>query len=203
MPSDEEISDWIQRLAEGDSRSAEVIWEQYFDQLVQLARRRMSGMPLRVVDEEDVALSAMKSFVRGAQEGRFPKLRDRNGLWKLLVTITARKAIAQYRRHMAEKNGGGNVRGDSAFAFGRPEESFQGIGQVMGPEPTPEFEVMMSETCAAMIDSLDDDSLREVALKKLDGFTNKEIAEAMGRTVRMVEIKLNRVRSIWSREEVT
>jgi hypothetical protein len=54
----------------------------------------------RVADEEDVALSAFDSFCAGAERGRFPDLKDRDNLWALLVTITARKAadLAQHNQ---------------------------------------------------------------------------------------------------------
>ena len=36
----------------------------------------------RLADEEDVALSAFDSFCRGAEQGRFPRLDDRDDLWQ-------------------------------------------------------------------------------------------------------------------------
>ena len=47
--------------------------------------------PRRASDEEDVALSAFQSFYQGIARGRFPQLEDRDNLWRLLITITARK----------------------------------------------------------------------------------------------------------------
>jgi hypothetical protein len=45
-----------------------------------------------VADEEDAALSAFDSFCRRAEQGQFPDLKDRDGLWALLVVLTAHKA---------------------------------------------------------------------------------------------------------------
>ncbi len=95
----DDVTRWIRRLADGDELAAQRIWERYFEDLTRLARKRLAGLPRRAADEEDVALSAMNSFYRGALAGRFPQLSDREDLWKLLVTITARKATAQRRRH--------------------------------------------------------------------------------------------------------
>ena len=63
-----------------------------------------------------MALSAFDSFCRGVEQGRFPQLKDRDGLWALLVLITVRKAadLANYNRR--ERRGSGQVRGDSALA---------------------------------------------------------------------------------------
>jgi hypothetical protein len=68
-----------------------------------------------VADEEDIALSALNSLYDGVQAGRFPRLNDRDDLWKLLVTIACRKTNAFCDRHFAKRRGGGQVRGESAL----------------------------------------------------------------------------------------
>ena len=147
MPA-EEVTQWIVQLAKGDQQAAGMLWEAYFDKLVRFARRKLGGIPCRAADEEDVALSAMHSFCRGMADHRFEDIGDREDLWKLLVTITARKVCAQKRRHFAEKRGGGAVRGESAFLDAAPdEENEQGIGRVLGREPTPELANMVAEDC--------------------------------------------------------
>ena len=113
--SDVQISVWIERLAAGDQRAPEVIWHQYFEKIQRFAKRRLRDMPRRSADEQDVALSAFNSFFQAAKEDKFPKLNDRDDLWKLLITITARKVSAQQRKHFAEKRGGGRVSGESVF----------------------------------------------------------------------------------------
>ncbi|MCA9213223.1 MAG: sigma-70 family RNA polymerase sigma factor [Planctomycetales bacterium] len=195
---DEEITIWLNRLRSGDSRAVEVIWQQYFEKLIRFARQRMSNMPRRVVDEEDVAISAMNSLYRGAAGERFPKLNDRHDLWKLLVTITARKTIHHQRRNMAEKRGGGKVRGESVFF--RPDDDQVGLEQVLGSEPTPELAASVSEACAELLAKLDDEKLRTIAQLKLEGYTNDEIAEKLDCTTRTIERKLERIRSKWSRD---
>jgi DNA-directed RNA polymerase specialized sigma24 family protein len=90
----EEVTQWIARLSHGDQRAAQILWEKYFDRLVRYARRKLDGMPCRAADEEDVALSAMHSFCRGMVNHRFDDAINRDNLWKLLVTITARKVWA-------------------------------------------------------------------------------------------------------------
>ncbi len=54
-------------------------------------------------DEEDVAVSALRSFYSGVAAGRFPQLEDRHNLWALLAKITACKAINQRNRQLAQK----------------------------------------------------------------------------------------------------
>jgi len=63
-------------------------------------------------------LSAFNSFCDGAARGKFPQLNDRDELWRLLVVITARKAMAQANRNARQKRGGGRVVSEVVL-FGR------------------------------------------------------------------------------------
>lgn len=196
MTSDTEFDAWIRGLAGGQDAAAQVLWERYFDKLARLARRKLDGVSRRVADEEDVALSALKSFVRGVERGRFPQLNDPDDLWRVLVTVTARKAIAHRKRHLTQKRGGGTTRGDSVFLNMRDGER-GGFGEVLGNSPTPEMQAMMAEECQLLLARLDDASLRELAIFKLEGYTNQEIADSLGCTSRTVERWLSRIREQW------
>ncbi len=197
----DEITVWLNRLADGDSQAACVIWENYFTKLVGLARRKMQDMSRRAFDEEDAALSAMASFCRGVELGKFEKLDDRTDLWKLLVTITSRKISAQQARSRRVKRGGGHVRGESAFGNRQGDaesERAGGIANALGREPTPELAVSVVETTRRLLDSLGDDTARRIAVMKLEGYNNREISEQLGCARRTVERKLERVRERWS-----
>ena len=197
----EEVTQWITRLADGDQQAAARLWEAYFDKLVRFARRKMTDLPCRAADEEDVAFSAMHSFCRGMADHRFEQLDDREDLWKILVTITARKVSAEKRRHFAAKRGGGAVRGESAILDAAPQDADDdGIGQVLGREPTPELAAMVAEDCRLLLDRLGDETLRRVALWTLEGYNTQEIAEKLGCVRRSVERKLERIREKWSSE---
>jgi len=200
--ADNEVTLWLGRACEGDEQAVQEIWQRYYDKLVHLARRKLGPMGRRAADEEDVALSAFHSFYRGASEGRFPKLNDRHDLWKLLVTITCRKAIGQIKNATAQKRGGGQVRGESIFQrAGENDSASGGIGQVLGEEPTPELAAMVAETCGRMLEKLDDPMLQEIATRKMEGYSNDEIAGQLDCVTRTVERKLARIREIWSEGE--
>jgi DNA-directed RNA polymerase specialized sigma24 family protein len=202
MTDENGVSVWIDGLRDGDSVAVNAIWEQYFPKLVRYARRKIENMPRRIFDEEDVALSAMRSFFQGMEDGEFSKVDDRQDLWKLLVTITARKAHAQRRKSLRGKRGGGNVRGESVFTPGHSgSDPGWGIGDVLGEDPTPEMAAMVMENVDRLLEGLQDETLREVALMKLEGFTNEEVADKLGCVRRTVERKLERIRDIWSEAE--
>src|SRR5262245_57641111 len=97
----------LQGLLAGDTAAIQPLREGYFRRLVGLASARLRGTARQVADEEDVALSAFDSFCRRAERGCFPQLADRDGLWRLLVVVTARKAARLAHHHSRQKRGGG------------------------------------------------------------------------------------------------
>src|SRR5437879_2535662 len=98
MSSSPSVTVWIGQVKVGDRAAAQRLWERYCTRLVRLARASLPRGRRRLDDEEDVALSAMDSFLRAAERGRFPNLHGRDSLWALLVTITVRKAWKVARR---------------------------------------------------------------------------------------------------------
>jgi DNA-directed RNA polymerase specialized sigma24 family protein len=145
-----------------------------------------------------VALSAFHSFCRAAEAGRFPRLDDRDDLWAVLVTLTERKAFATAARQTAAKRGGGAVRGDSVLVSpdGTPAV------EPPAPDPTPAFAAEVAEQCDLLLERLAarEPLMRDVAVWKLEGFTNEEIAARAGKSLATVERKLALIRSLWSGE---
>ena len=191
------ITVWIGRLKAGDAAAAGPLWENYFHRLVGQARRKLGDRPPVVGDEEDVALSAFDSFFRRAQNGRFPDLDDRTDLWKLLLAIVSRKAFNLVRNERREKRGGGQVRHASALAS---EPGVDVFAEVIGREPTPELAAQVAEECQRLLDDLADADLRAVAVAKMEGNTNAEIALQRTCSIATVERKLNLIRKRWQRE---
>lgn len=188
-------------LQAGDLAAAQPLWERYFDQLVRLARGKLAAHRGADEDEEDAALSAFHSFCEGAAQGRFPRLNDRDDLWRLLVTITARKAWAQARRRRRQKAGGGRViLAADLIAAGGVEEA-EGLEGIIGTTPTPEFAAMVAEEYRRLLDRLGDEALRQVALRRLEGDTKAEIAERLGCARRTIGRRLELIRALWAADE--
>jgi DNA-directed RNA polymerase specialized sigma24 family protein len=197
MTSDGSVTYWITQFKAGDAAAAQHLFEGYSGPMVRLARDRLLGKSGRVRNEEDVALSAFASFCRGAEQGKFPQLTGRDNLWRLLVVITSRKAADELERAHRIKRGGGAVGGESAFADDKSTAGERGIEQVAGTEPTPQIAVLMADVFERLLARLGDDTLRAVALWKMDGYSNEEIAAKLGRNLRTVERKLKVIRSLW------
>lgn len=200
MTPDGSITLWIAQLKVGDTDAAQPLWDRYFTALVRLARARLRDAPRRIADEEDIALSAFDSFFRGAAEGRFPQLRDRDNLWPLLVVLTARKVVDARRHETRQKRGGGKVQGESAWLNALDGEDRAGIELVIGDEPTPAFAAEVAEETRRWLDALGSEELRSVALWKMEGDTNAEIAAKLGCVERTVERRLEVIRLLLAQE---
>ena len=191
----EEITVWMNALANDSPDAMHRIWNHFYGKLVQYADRKLAGAPRKWIDEHDIASSALHSLYQGAKAGRYPQFANREDLWRILLTITSRKAKKSIRRELAQKRGGGKVRGESIFH--RPDGDVGGISDLPGAEPTPEFAELVSHECEELLDALPDATLRRIALLKLQGYTNEEIARELDCAVRSVERKLSRIRGIW------
>ncbi len=152
---------------------------------------RLGGMPRRAADEEDVALSAFDSFYRRAECGQFARLTDRDDLWQILVVITERKAIDLMRREGRKSRGAGRVVAFSDIENPVPTD-------IADPAPTPEFITQVIDEFRELLGRLGDDSLRSVALAKMEGYTHRQIADRLGCIEQTVERKLRSIRKIWS-----
>jgi DNA-directed RNA polymerase specialized sigma24 family protein len=196
------VSVWIEQVKAGDEGAAQKIWERFFERLVRLTRKRLEGAPRAAADEDDVVLSAFDSFFRGATRGRFPQLADRDDLWQILVLITERKAIDLRQHERRQKRGGGKVRHDGQAGPADASGNVSPLGQVPDLLPTPDFAAQAAEQCQRLLASLDDDTLRQVALWKLEGYTADEIAAKLGCVPRTVERKLRLIRTRWLQERL-
>jgi RNA polymerase sigma factor (sigma-70 family) len=201
MSSPGSITQWIDHLRAGDRVAAQRIWEHYARRLAGIARAKLQGERLGAANEDDVVQSAFLSFFRGVERGQFPQLADRTNLWPLLVLITKRKAIDLWHRNHQIGQGGGNLRGESAL-IGPPGSEMDrgGWQQVLGSDPTPEDLAQGAEDVRRLLEHLADPTLRSIALWKLEGFTNKEIAAKLRLSLATVERKLDRIRSKWEKE---
>jgi DNA-directed RNA polymerase specialized sigma24 family protein len=147
-----------------------------------------------------VVQNAFHSFFRAVAEGRFPQLDDRDDLWRLLVTITAHKALNQLTLEQRQKRGGGTLAGQAQIYTVGPGDDEAALARVVGAEPTPEFAAQVAEEYQRLLDLLGDESLRQVAVWKMEGFTKDEIAERLDCSRRTVARKLEAIRILWSKE---
>lgn len=200
MNHDHSVTEYLSDLVKGDPAAVEAIWQRYFGQLVSLARRKLKGSPRRVLDEDDVLQNVFENFFRQVQDGRFPKLNDREDLWQILAMLVIRKSADQIRRINAEKAGNKKVRGDS---INKNSDQIPVIERVQDMSPGAVEASEFSELVEKRLMQLSDDSYRKIALLKLDQYTNQEIADRLNSTLRTIERKLKKIRETWSEKNET
>jgi RNA polymerase sigma factor (sigma-70 family) len=188
------VSRLIQGLRSGSlavrDDAARQIWARYFPRLLELARGHLAPRVRRREDEEDVAQSVYKSFCLRLRRGAF-ELEDRDALWGLLVTLTLRKARNAANRHRRGRRDIRREREDApADAAGVQQWSLE---RMEAAGPTPAEAAALAEVLERLLARADPVQRRVIQLK-LEGRTNKEIAQELRCVERTVERKLGRIR---------
>lgn len=184
-PAGHSVTGWLALFKAGQASALGPLWRRYYDRL---AARADVKLPAGHIDGEDVAASAFGSFVFGVADQRFPKLDDRHDLWRVLASITDRKVIDERRRRSAVVHGGGLVAADPAA-----------LDSVPTAKQPPDVAAMLDEQFQRLLGLLDN-KLRAIALYRLEGYTNAEIAGVLECSLRTVTLKLELIRKIWSAE---
>ncbi len=173
--------------ATGDSSATQFLWERFFLRLVRLARAHNASLPGGVVEEEDIALSTLNSVCLGLQAGRFPRLENRHSLWRLMVAMVRRKSADKVAYA---------TRGKRDTNRTLPLSNATGAAELASPAG-PADDVDFQDHLEHLLEQLCHDDLKRVAILKLQGDKNEEIATQIGRSVATVERKLRTIRTIW------
>jgi RNA polymerase sigma factor (sigma-70 family) len=172
-----------------------LIWRRYFRDLLELARKNLNQRVRRREDEEDVIQSMYKSFCLRQQRGEFD-LASRDALWKLLVTITLRKA-----RNAAKKQTRGRRdvgREQTIFDQDDGKSGQWALEQMDAAGPSPAEAAVLNGALERRLEALADPELRQIALLRLEGYTNREIADQFDCTERSIERRMERIRNKWT-----
>jgi RNA polymerase sigma factor (sigma-70 family) len=198
MASDGSVTRMIQMLRSDDAAerdlAARLIWRRYFQDLMELARNNLNRRIRRREDEEDVLVSMYKSFCLRQQRGEFD-LAGRDALWNLLVTITLRKARNAAKKQMRDRR---DIAREQTIADGDASESAHwALEQMDAAGPSPAEAALLNEALERRLEVLAVPELRRIALWRLEGYTNREIADRLECTERSVERRMERIRSKW------
>jgi DNA-directed RNA polymerase specialized sigma24 family protein len=141
-------------------------------------------------DEEDILVSVFDRFFRAANENRFARLEDRDDLWQILLMLTERKIVDVHRWSAAQKRQGKWTQPDYVAAT---SERFD----IADPSPSPEFIAEFNDNLARALERLDEGATREVALLRMEGYEDREIANRLSVSLSTVERKLRVIRKVW------
>jgi DNA-directed RNA polymerase specialized sigma24 family protein len=198
--SPQEFADLLDSVRDGDDQAIAKLWDDYYQQLVRIAAKRLPTNLRRTGDEEDIALSAFNSFIAGIRQDNFPDLSGRDNLWGLLITLTGRKVHAHLRHQTRQKRGGGTVRGESVFLDHAGDLKAGGIGGVTGGGQPADIHAELAEACDELLSQLDDEQLKQIAVMRMDGYLVDEIAERLELSKRAVERRLQLIRRTWTEQ---
>jgi DNA-directed RNA polymerase specialized sigma24 family protein len=192
------VTAWIRRLEFGDAQAAQSLWQHFCSRVHYIARQRLP-LPIRPgYDEEDVAISAFHSLFLGISAHRF-ELRDREDLWRLLLTIAERKICKRIRLECRDKRDVRRLVHESVFGSNDRSASNaeRDIESLPSAEPTPLLAAEVADSCDRLLTMLPDASLKQVAILKLENYTAAEIAVHLGCTRKTVQRKLLVIRQLW------
>ena len=153
--ADSSVSNWLRPFEDGDSDASRKLFDEYFEKLIRHAEKRLRHVPPGVTEAEDVASSVFKSLWRGASNGRFKDVRNRDELWWLLVALTQRKIATHIRRESAQKRNG--ARSPESLSDDRGIAG--GALQVASAEPSVEDLVTFDDEFQRLLKILPDDRL--------------------------------------------
>lgn len=185
------VSRMLQLIRVGDDAAAAELWRRCFPKLLAIARRSLRCLPHRQEDAEDAAQSAMISFWKKLRREDESSELDRNSMWKLLVTIAVRKTRAQLRREGAKKRGEGAVLNESELLT--EYSGRRSLDDMLGTVSAGDFDV----ACEEWLMKLEED-LRPIAVLRVLGHANEEMAKLLKCSERTVERKLQLIRDIWT-----
>ncbi len=197
----ESVTIWLNQFKEGQTDAVQPLWNAYFTKMVTLARTKLGTAPRVALDEEDVVASAFFSFCEGVKDGRFPKLDSRDDLWSILFTIVVAKSASHARFEGRQKRGSGKVIHASSTEGDNSAADL--LADLASLEPTADEAAIMVEDLKALLDGLGDSILQKVAIWKMDGYTNREIANLLNKSEPTIERKLKIIRETWKRTKAS
>jgi RNA polymerase sigma-70 factor (ECF subfamily) len=183
-PDAENSADLLARWKEGDQAAADALFGRYTEQLVALARDRLSTRLAGRLDPEDVVQSAYRSFFANAQGFVIERTGD---LWRLLAAITLHKLHHQVDRHTAARR---SVAREQSLGNGRSMD-------ILGPAaraPSPAEAVALIDEVEQLLRGLAPLHRRMLELR-LQGYRIAEIADDTRRSERLVRKVLDGVKA--------
>lgn len=196
--SEGSVTRWLGQAKSGDANAITDLSSRYFTQLMEVAKSKFGNCSRTVADEEDIANSVLDTLFRNAANGRFPNLHDRRDLWYLLLAITNQKVISQKRANYRQKRGGGFVFTMTDLC-GELRNEFE---LSLKTAPSHETVSILSDLCNNLLSRIRDPISRQIAILKLRGLSNREIAGELNLIPRTVDRKVNIIREKWISEFV-
>lgn len=190
------ISRLLALAQDGNVNAVNQLVGRFFEKISLQASQRLAnaGMQGKAVGADDIAQSVLFDVMERIKEGQYPDLRDRNGLWALLLRVTHSRIIDQVRRENRQKRGGGKVQGEAHCASDH-DSTRRSLDDFAAIEPSPETVDGLCTLLEELVDRLDPD-VRQTILLRLQAYSLKEIAEQCGCSVSTVELRIRQFQKL-------
>jgi RNA polymerase sigma-70 factor, ECF subfamily len=176
--------DLLDRLVKGDESAFTTLFERYQKRLALLIHYKLSPELRRITEVEDVLQETFLEAFRDIKQFRYEKP---GGFLGWLSRIADHVVADTARFHGRQKRRAADL------------ARFRSAGNPDGPEPvdsaTPSRVLAEKEKLLALIrrlDQLPEDYRRVILLAKVEGLSNAELAEQLGRTREAVALLLHR-----------
>lgn len=157
-------------LRQGDAGAHREVVEKFLGRLTTLARKHIGSRMASRVDEEEVALSALRTFFVRVKDGRLV-VRDEDDLCKLLVTITAHKTLHRVAFHKAAKRDPGK---EAEHGPHCQERLLAVMDRELGPDEQAEFNEQLEHLLARL-----SPTERKIVELRILGHSNQEIMDQL------------------------
>ncbi len=176
----------FERARAGDQSAWNLLYADIQEKIRRVVRRRLDRRMISLYDSTDFASAVWQSLLEQLDRFEFQSI---EALQHFLVMKAESKVIDAYRKQNAQKRGSGRV----ARLDGDGDGDGPGPGAVaVSKDPTPSQVALGNESWDRLRVGADRDRLRVLEMAR-DGYTNVEIAEAVGWSLRKVQRELQKM----------
>ena len=185
----QELSAILNNARNGDSIAEATVHREFVDKLVRVASRRINSRFQAKVAPEEVVQSVFASFFRRHRDQEY-HFDSWNDLWAFLLRITICKCADRIAEFQTLKR--------NILREVRPtnESDSDPKPYLKTGGPTAEEVVIFEDTLDQLLNKLDKRQQKVVCLR-LQGMSNLEISQVIGRTERSVYRMLQKIKSVF------
>ncbi len=172
---------------EGDEHAAEILHNRYTTKLLNLVSRHLASRFSPRLGADDIVQSVFGSFFIGAKEGRYA-FESENDFWKLLLTIALNKVRNKVRYHQMK------MRDLSKESFSTNADGAEAyMANLRNPQRIAAEYANFLESLDELFNLLEPEE-QQLLRYQIEGYTQKEIAEKLGKNDRTIRRMLDRIR---------
>lgn len=183
-----DVTQAIAMMRQGDDDAVTRLWEVCYPSAVVHAKRKLGGIPDRLVSPDEVAASAFRSVWREMVSAPCDDMLRSADLWRYIHSKVKRKAIDRIRGVNAQKRGGGRVATESELGEADMQVSVF-IDQCDDPAFQKEFTITIDE----FFDFLPTELQTVASLLLTFSLSNEELASILQCSLRSVQRKVKGV----------